>query len=126
MIKIGYCLTIIYNILLGLPEAVRTEVQRVQIRRQSQSSDSDSSEDEVDTIEADITMNTSSEEEEEEAEADQARGGITGIHNTAFTDVHIDAAPHPVDRATQNQAEVDVEVVTVRQSEENKASNHIV
>lgn len=85
MIKIGYCLTIIYNILLGLPEAVRTEVQRVQIRRQSQSSDSDSSEDEVDTIEVDITMNTSSEEEEEEAEADQARGGITGIHNTAFT-----------------------------------------
>lgn len=122
MIKIGYCLTIIYNILLGLPEAVRTEVQRVQIRQQSQSSDSDSSEDEVDTIEADITMNTSSEEEEEEAEADQERGGITGIHNTAFTD----AAPHPVDRATQNQAEVDVEVVTVRQSEENKASNHIV
>lgn len=110
----------------GLPEAVRTEVQRVQIRRQSQSSDSDSSEDEVDTIEVDITMNTSSEEEEEEAEADQARGGITGIHNTAFTDVHVDAAPHPVDRATQNQAEVDVEVVTVRQSEENKASNHIV
>lgn len=107
-----------------MPEAVRTEVQRVQIRRQSQSSDSDSSEDEVDTIEVDITMNTSSEEEEEEA--DQARGGITGIHNTAFTDVHVDAALHPVDRATQNQAEVDVEVVTVRQSEENKASNHIV
>ncbi|XP_062576575.1 E3 ubiquitin-protein ligase RNF13-like isoform X1 [Saccostrea cucullata] len=105
----------------GLPEVVRTEVQRVQIRRQSQSSISDSSEDEVDTIEADITMETSSEEEDDRT-PEEARAGPSGINNSAFTGA--DSASHTsvgVDPASSIQAEV-----AVKQTGEDKATNHIV
>jgi hypothetical protein len=101
---------------------MRTEVQRVQIRRQSHSDDSDSSEDEVDIIEADITMETS--DEEDNSTLDQAQAGPSGINNAAFTEV--DPASHTsggADQTSVNQVEVEV---TSRQTMENKTSNHIV